>query len=50
MKPCEQGYKSPPPPSSGQKVSPGWANQEWKIGTPLSGQSGDSQVKFDLNY
>ena len=46
----EQGYRSPPPAASRQKLSPERANQEWNIGTPLQGQPGDSQVKFNLNY
>ena len=46
----EQDYRSPPPATSRQKLSPERANQEWKIGTPLQGQPGDSQVKFNLNY
>ena len=44
----EQGYRSPPSTTK-SKLSPERANQEWKIGTPLQGQS-NSQVKFNLNY
>ena len=44
----EQGYRSPPSATK-SKLSPERANKEWKIGTPLQGQS-NSQVKFNLNY
>ena len=43
----EQRYRSAPPTTK-SKLSSERANQEWKIGTPMQGQS-NSQVKFNLN-